>query len=135
MLGGYWQLRAIITPYSGDSLCSVMGKHALRSLLVSYPKKDWRAGPCKSLFWYNTDYTIVITIRSLCCLRALYSVVSVIPKEGLEGPCPPILFWYDNEKDLEARFPMARLIQVTARADEALSGNDSHAFSQLGPNH
>ncbi len=29
------------------------------------------------------------------------SIVSVIPKEGLLGPRPPILFWYDNNKDIK----------------------------------
>ena len=31
-----------------------MGKRALRSLSLSYQKRDWRAGPRQSLFWYDT---------------------------------------------------------------------------------
>ncbi len=33
-------------------------------------------------------YTIGVRIE--CCLQRLYSVVGVIPKEGLAGPRPPI---------------------------------------------
>ena len=52
-----------------------MGKCALRSLSLSYPKKDWRVGPCQSFFGYDTNY----------------DVFGVIPKEGFTGPGPPIL--------------------------------------------
>ncbi len=43
----------------------VIGKRILRSLSLSYQKKDWRAG---SFFGYDTDYKIVF-----CCLQRLYS--------------------------------------------------------------
>ncbi len=33
----------------------VTRKCALRSLSLSYPKKDWRAGPRQSFFGYDTD--------------------------------------------------------------------------------
>ncbi len=53
----------------------------------------------------DTDCKIV-----LCCFHKSYSVVSVIPKEGLVGPHPSILLWYDNDKDLKARFPTTQLM-------------------------
>ena len=56
----------------------VMGKCAFRSLSLSYQKKNWWAGPRQSFFGYDTDYKI-----ALSCFQGLYSVVGVIPKEGL----------------------------------------------------
>ncbi len=55
-----------------------MGTRALRNLSLSYPKKDWQAGPRQSFFGYDTDYKILF-----CYLQRLYSVVCVISKEGL----------------------------------------------------
>ncbi len=66
--------------YCQCNLSCVLRKCALRSLPLSYPKKDWRAWPRQSFFGYDTDYKIV-----LCCLHRLYSVVGVIPKEGYWG--------------------------------------------------
>ncbi len=57
--------------------------------------KEGLAGPCTSLFGYDTDYKIV-----LCYLHRLYSKVGVIPKEGLAGPARQSLFGYDNYKDI-----------------------------------
>ena len=31
------------------------------------------------------------------------------PKKDQQGPHPPILFWYDNDKDLKACVPMTQL--------------------------
>ena len=74
---------------SGDVvtfMSCVMRKCASRSLSLSYLKKDWQAGPHQSFFGYDIDYKI-----TLSCFQGLCSVVSVIPKEGLAGPRPPIL--------------------------------------------
>ena len=38
----------------------VWRKCAIRSLLLSYSKKEWRAGPRQSLFEYDTDYKIAL---------------------------------------------------------------------------
>ena len=58
-------------------------KGVLRSLSLSYQKKDWRVG----FFWYDTDIT-----RQSVKAADYKSIVSVIPKEELVGPCLPILF-------------------------------------------
>ncbi len=55
---------------------------------VRHGKHASRAGSRQSFFRYDTNYKIV-----LCCLHRLYPVVSVIPKEALEGPRLPILLW------------------------------------------
>ena len=41
-------------------LSCVMENCALRSLSLSYPKKDWQAGPSQSFFGYDTDYKFVL---------------------------------------------------------------------------
>ncbi len=60
-----------------------MRKCALRSLSLSYPKKDRWGAACRSFLGYDTDYKILF-----CSLHRLNSVVDVIPKEGLAGPQP-----------------------------------------------
>ena len=50
------------------------------------PKKDWQGPARQFFFYYDNDHKILLS-----CLQRLYSVVSVIPKEGLAGPRPPIL--------------------------------------------
>ncbi len=35
---------------------TVTRKQALRSLSLSYQKKDGHAWPCPSFFWYDTDF-------------------------------------------------------------------------------
>ena len=102
--------------YGNPSMSCVMGNHALRPLLLSYPKKDWWAGPHQSCFWYDTDSKIV-----LCCLHRLYSVVGVIPKEGLAGPRPSIL--------LLVRGPPIILL---VRQRQRPSGTFSHDSSHMG---
>ena len=65
----------------------------LRSLSLSYQKKDWRAGPCQSFFWHDTDFKI------LSVKAADYKfTVGVIPNEGLAGQNN------DNDKDLRVGF-------------------------------
>ncbi len=78
-----------------------MGNRALRSLSVSYQKKQWWVGPRQSFFGYGTDYKFV-----LCCLHRLHSLVGVVPEAGRQS-----FFWYDDDKDLKARFPMTLLIR------------------------
>ena len=74
-----------------------MEKHSLRSVLLPYPKKVWRAGPRQSFFGHDTNYKIV-----QCCVHRSYSVVGV-------RPARQSFFWHDNDKDVKARFPMTRL--------------------------
>ncbi len=78
-------------------LSRVMGKSALRSLSMSYPKKDWL--DLARFFGYDTNYM-------LCCLNKLYCIVGVIPKEGLAGPWLPILLLvWQRQKILRRVFP------------------------------
>ena len=64
--------------------------------------------PKEGLAGRAIDYKII-----LCRFHRLYSVVGVIPKEALAGPCLPIFFGYDTDKDLKARFPVTQLIDNT----------------------
>ncbi len=108
-LGATWQSflttsLILCTMQVSTYMSCVVGKHDLRFLSLSYPKKDRRAGPCQSFFGYDTDYKIV-----LGCLHRLYSLVSVIPKERLVRPGLPILaypsFGMTTTKILRHVFP------------------------------
>ena len=61
----------------------IMLKYAVRSVSFSFQENDWQAGPHQSFIWNNVDYRCVI-----CSLYRSYSIVSVIPKEGLMGALP-----------------------------------------------
>ncbi len=73
-----------------------MKKQTLRSLLLSYQKKDW-------FFWYDTDYDIYSEK-----IANYKSIVAFIPKEGLAPPYQSS-FWYHTNKDLKARFSVMHL--------------------------
>ncbi len=64
-----------VTSLPTIKLSWVTRKCALRSLSLSYPKKDWRAGPRQSFFWYATDYEFVICNSEKNATR----LVSIIP--------------------------------------------------------
>ncbi len=70
-------------------MSSVMGNRALRPLSLTYPKKNWQAGPRKFFFGYNPDYDKLYS--AAFTLHRLYPLAGVIPKEGLAGPRMPIL--------------------------------------------
>ncbi len=58
-----------------------------RSLSLSYQKKDGRAWPHSSFFWYDTDF-----LEFESWLHRSYSLkVGVIPKEGWARPCTKTL--------------------------------------------
>ena len=76
----------------------VTRKPTLRSLSLTYQRKDWRAGLCQSFFWHDTNYNIVLVH---CCRHRLYSVVYIIPK---------FFFFYDNDKDPKFGFLVTQLI-------------------------
>ncbi len=71
-------ITALLTTENHCYMSCVMGNRALRSLSLSYPKEGLGAGPCQSFFGHDIDHNIV-----LCCPRRLYSLVGVLPKEGL----------------------------------------------------
>ena len=73
-------------------------KCALRSLSLSYPKKDWQAGMTPT-----TEYSLWRQQSSI-----LWSIVSVIPKEGS-------FFGYDNDKYLKALFLMTWLVLLASK--------------------
>ena len=83
----------------------VMGNGALRSLSLSYAKKDWWTGLRQCFFGYGTDYKIV-----LWYLHRLYTIVGVIPK-GMAA-CQSF-FYHDNDKDLKSCFAMTQLTERT----------------------
>ena len=111
VLHASFKLQLTCQCYGGPQhiMSCVMRKCALRSLWSSYSKKDWQVGSHQSFFGNQKPSTAVGSTWSqtfpdywLCCLRRLYFVVGVIPKEGLVGGC-------DNGKNLESCFPMTQL--------------------------
>ncbi len=70
--------------FSGLDLSHVMGNHALRFFSCHTQRQigGW-SPPIFLLVWHQRTI--------LCCPHILYSVGSVIPKEGLARPRPPIL--------------------------------------------
>ncbi len=115
-----------------------MENQALRSLSLSYPKTDWRAGPRQSILGHDTDLNctllpsdyILLDLLPMECrlcswgtlyyllwikggqIRRKYTwIVSVIPKDRW-GPSNQSFLWYDNDKDLKAFFPLTRLIST-----------------------
>ena len=63
-----WNCDGLPPPSSNQLQVScVMRKQVSRSLSFSYQQKAWLVPAQPSLFWYNTDYRIV-----LCCLDSLY---------------------------------------------------------------
>ena len=66
-----------------------MGNRALRSFLLSYRKKHWREGPRKSFYGYDISYSP--NLLEFAGLLDMYA------------------FWYNNDKDLKACFPMTQL--------------------------
>ncbi len=85
-----------------------MGKCVLRSLSLSFQKKNWQVGPQQSFFWYDTYWKI----KSVKAAEYNF-VVGVIPKEGVAGPCPPILLWVWQRKDLKAHFLVTRTAHIS----------------------
>ncbi len=80
-----------------DELCH--GKTCLKIFVVAIPKESLTDRALQSFSGYDTDYKIV-----LCCFHRLYSVVGVIPKEGLAGPCPPILLLVSQRQRSQGTF-------------------------------
>ncbi len=66
-------------------------KQTLRSLSLSYQKKDGRAWPRPSFFWHDTNFSAESNSQK----------VGVVPKEGWARPS---FFSYDNDKDLKVCF-------------------------------
>ncbi len=69
-----------------------MGNRALRSLPLSYQKRDWQAGPVNP--FVGMTPTRVESQRGRSVKVAEYnSKVGVIPKEGFGGAYPLVLLW------------------------------------------
>ncbi len=95
----------------------VMGKQTLRSLSFSYQKKDWHAGPHQYFFWYDTDFKIYFLRRVQIINPFLLNMQYIIIfTKRMIGRAQQSFFWYDNDKDLQACFSVARLM-----CDEFLS--------------
>ncbi len=100
---------------------SCVTRSALRSLSLSYPKKDWRAGPCKSFFGYVTDYKI-----ALFCFQGYILYLVSYQKKDWRGPARQSFFWYDNDKDRKAHFLMTQV--VLASVSFYLFGGSVHSI-------
>ncbi len=85
-----------------------MEKQTSRSLSLAYQKKDWRAGPHQSFFWYDTDYKTFCEDYRLQIHSWCHTKRRIGPKRriGLS------FFWYDNDMDLKVCISMTHLISV-----------------------
>ncbi len=89
-------------------LSCVTGKCALRSLSLSYPKKDGPVKPHQSFFGYDTGYKTVFWYSAAFTDYILYSVS--YQKKNWWGLAHQSFFWYDNDKDLKVGFPVTQLL-------------------------
>ncbi len=76
-----------------------MGKHALRFLLLSYPAPP--ANP-------SLGMTPTVKLYSVALTDYILKSVSYQKKDWWD-PVRQSFFWYDNDKDLKAHFPMIQL--------------------------
>ncbi len=79
-----------------------MRKQTLRSLSVSYQKKDGRAWSRPSFFWYDTDF---LEFDSA-------DIIEYILEKSVSYHMRPSFFWYDNDKDLKVYFLVAHVNYV-----------------------
>ncbi len=77
-------------------LTRVMRKQTLRSLSVSYQKKDGRSWPRPSFFWYDTDFSEFDSTDIIDYI--LKKSVSYQKKDG-HGHARPSFFWRGSDKD------------------------------------
>ena len=98
-------LHEIIINLALSNMTPVTRKQTLRSLWLSYQKKDGCAWLRQSFFWYDTDfsefYSTDITDYNL------EKQVSCQKKDG-HGHAGPFFFWYDD-KDLKVYFLVTRI--------------------------
>ncbi len=78
----------------------VTGKRVIRSFSLSYPKKDWQAGPHQSFSLGMTP-----TIQGSKLRRKGIQPSQIIFCSRCHTKSQSF-FWYDNGKGLEAHFPM-----------------------------
>ncbi len=88
----------------------VTRKQTLRSLSLSYQKKDGHAWPRPSFFCYDTDFSEFDSADIIDYI--LEKSVSYQKKDGCGHACPSFFFffWYDNDKDLKLCFLLTRVI-------------------------
>ncbi len=87
----------IINPH----MTRVTRKQTLRSLSLSYQKKDGRVWPCPSFFWYDTDFS---EFDSADIIDYIFEKSVSYQKKDWRGHARPSFFWYDNDKDLKVCF-------------------------------
>ncbi len=90
----------------------IMRKHALRSLSLSYQKKDWRSGPA-----YPPSFGMTPTMEYLQGDQKVTDIsrtweFSALSRSWiiLRGPTHQSFFGYDSDKHLKAHFLMTRLV-------------------------
>ncbi len=72
----------------------VTRKQTLKSLSLSYQKKDRRARPRPSFFWYDTDFSEFDSADIVDYI--LKKSLSYQKKDGREWPRPSF-FWHDTD--------------------------------------
>ncbi len=77
-----------------------MRKQTLRSLSLSYQKKDGRVWPRPSFFWYD-DFS---EFDSADIIDYIHEKSVSYQKMDGRGRARPSFFWYDNDKDLKVCF-------------------------------
>ncbi len=82
-----------------------MRKRALRSLSLSYPKKDWRAGPNQSLAGRAPSILLFVWHR----LQNIICWCHTLRRIG-GAPTRQSFFGYGNDKDFKACFLLTQLI-------------------------
>ncbi len=82
-------------------------KQTLRSLWLSYQKKDGRAWPRISFFWYDTDLAgnMIYKVK-----RLKFWKVGLNQNKDGHGHGHPSFFWHDNDKDLKVCFLLTHTI-------------------------
>ncbi len=105
----------------------VVGKSALRSLSLSYPKKDCRAGSRKSFFGYSTDYKIVLFCTHIFTDYILWSLS--YQRIGRAPPTNPS-FGMTTTKILRHVFPGQGSYEVCRLTSESVPYYKGHCQSK-----
>ncbi len=103
----YFPIITILDQYVTEVL---MEEANIRSLSLSYQKKDGRVWPRPSFFWYDTNFSEFdsANIRHYILEKS----VSYQKKDG-RSHARPSFCWYDNDKDLKVCFLMTHIILAT----------------------
>ncbi len=82
---------------------------ALNIFVIVIPKEESADTARQFFFGYDINYEIVLTVWIGGAPTANPSFGMLYQKKDCWDPAHQSFFWYDNDKDLKARFPMTRL--------------------------